>query len=218
MRACVKNYIINFGILSIIYGNTLLYSQDFTQAKNALQLYMKEWFINTNTNDNWFLEINGFKFPQEGVEFGLKTLDKNLKEGKISKAESEQIRQQYINTYIDQSIILANTYQDLLKNKDLDFLLQEFLHQAAMQIWLDQQMKKDPKDAIPSQDEINAYYKENTERLIQLGLSASQIKEYTEQELRHLKLKQWTLKQLQNIDKNTKITINPSLKKKLHIK
>jgi len=219
MISKIKLFISLIYFFNMSFGTIYIYSQDFSQAKKAIQIYINSWFIDsTNINNNdWFIKVDGMKFPKKGLEYGLKTLEENLKAGKISKSERKQIQQQYITTYINQSVILAETYKDLLNNSELDLLLQEFLQQAATQIWLDKQMKKNPHAAVPSQNEINKYYKENTERLIQLGLSASQIKEYTEQELRHKKLKEWTIEQLNKVNKNAKVEINPTSKKKLDL-
>ncbi|MGL4676800.1 MAG: hypothetical protein ACRCWI_03935 [Brevinema sp.] len=205
------------GILCIGIISQYTYAQELSQAKLAIQSYIDSWFINNNSED-WFVEIQGIKFPSNGIEIGLKSLNENLKNADISKAEKEQIKNRFIQTYIDQSVILALSYQDILSNPDLDILLQEFLRQAATQLWLENQIAKDPAAIVPSETELNQYYQANSDRLLRLGLSASQIKSFTEQELKQSKLQEWTYQKLAEIKEQYPAKINPKLKKKYNIK
>ncbi|MGL4367808.1 MAG: hypothetical protein ACRCTQ_05980 [Brevinemataceae bacterium] len=209
-KILVLSGLCSFGI------SEFLFSQEFVHARNAVKLYMDTWFVKpAEEYQDWFIDINGLKFPSSGVEAGLKALDDNLKKGSVSTAERIQIRERYIQTYIDQSTILALTYEDILKNPELDLLMQEFLRQVAAQLWLEEELKKDPKSSVPTQDEIDAYYVQNSDRLIRLGLSAAQIRSYTEQELRQKKLQEWTSAKLRSIRELTEVNINPVIRKKL---
>lgn len=203
-----------FSIVLVIQQQS--FSQYTEQAKTALQNFITDWF-NSSNDSNWLLEINGVKFPTKGLEIGLETLENNLKKSDISKVEQQQLKARFVQTYIDQSAILAHSYKELLENPEIDILLQEFLRQAATQFWLENQMKKDPSAIVPSQDDINKYYQENSERLLRLGLSANQIKSYTEQELRQKKLQEWTFRELATFKTNNPVTINPTIKKKFNI-
>lgn len=187
-------------------------SKDLAEAKKTMELYVNTWL--NNTNDSWLVKMNGVSIPPQGLEVGLKALEENLKKSDLPKAEKQKIKERYIQTYIDQSAILAMTYQDLLQNPEIDILLQEFLRQAATQLWLENEMKKDPSAVVPTNEEIERYYQENSERLLRLGLSASQIKAYTDQELRQTKLQQWTYQKLAKFKKENPVTINEKLKKK----
>ncbi|MGL5956198.1 MAG: hypothetical protein ACRC0X_06285 [Brevinema sp.] len=193
------------------------YAQELSQAKLAIQSYIDSWFVNNNS-ENWLIETQGIKFPSDGLEIGLNTLNENLKNADISKVEKEQIKNRFIQTYIDQSVILALSYQDIISNPDLDILLQEFLRQAATQLWLENQMAQEPSSILPSEEEINQYYQANSDRLLRLGLSASQIKSFTEQELKQAKLQEWTYRKLAEVKEQHPAKINPKLKKKYNLK
>ena len=193
------------------------FAQEIDQAKSGIQTYMDAW-INASTDENWLMDMKGVKFPSKGMEVGFKSLEENLKKSDVSDNEKKQIKERFVQTYLDQSAILAASYKEVLENPNLDILLQEFLRQAATQFWLEKQLEKDPNAITPTKEEIDAYYLENSERLLRLGLSASQIKSYTEQELRQTKLQQWTYNQLAEFKTNNPITINPKMKKKFGIK
>ena len=193
------------------------FAQEIDQAKSGIQTYMDAW-INSSTDENWLMDMNGIRFPSKGMEVGFKSLEENLKKSNVSENEKKQIKERFVQTYLDQNAILAASYKEVLESPSLDILLQEFLRQAATQFWLEKQMEKDPSAIVPTKDEIDAYYLENSERLLRLGLSASQIKSYTEQELRQTKLQQWTYNQLAEFKTNNPITINPKMKKKFGIK
>ncbi len=193
------------------------FAQGIEQAKTAMQDYMETWFINYTGND-WVIKVNDVRFPDHGFEVGVTTLSKNLQNAKVPKNEQTQIINGYIQTYIDQSLILSLTYEDILNDSNLDILLQEFLRQAATQIWLENQVAENPNAVEPTQEEINQYYVQNSERLLRLGLSAAQIKEYTEQELRQAKLKAWTSAQLADVRAKYPVDINPKIRRKYNIK
>lgn len=211
-----KQYII---VLLLLFTVSLQrsYGQNITVAKSAVQSYINAWFVNPPEDQEWIIEVNGMKFPARGLEIGLDVLEENLKKGDVSREEKKRIKNHYVQTYIDQSSILANSYTQVLENPEIDVLLQEFLRQAATQLWLEEQMKKDSDAVIPTKEEIDQYYQANSDRLFRLGLSASQIKTYTEQELRQAKLQAWTTSQLAKFKEQNKVTINPKLKKKFGI-
>lgn len=192
------------------------YAQDLTLAKTALQSYFDSWFSNAD-GEEWLLEVNGIKLPSYGMEVGLNSLNDTLQNAKISNAEKKQVKSRFIQSYLDQSMILALSYQDLINNPDLDVLLQEFLRQAATQLWLENQIIKNPSAIEPTEDELNSYYLQHSERLLRLGLSASQIKEYTEQELKQKKVQEWTEQQIAAVKSSAITSINPKMKKKYDI-
>ncbi len=196
---------------------SFIYAQNLTEAKSAIQSYLNLWFINPSPEEEWFLEIKGMKFPVKGLEVGLASLENNLNKGKVSAEEKKQIKAHFIQTYTDQSAILADSYQELLDNPQTDILLQEFLRQAATQLWLEKQVAANPDAINPTQEEIDAYYTENSDRLFRLGLSASQIQEYAEQELRQTKIQKWSFDQLKSFKEKNPITINEKYKKKYKI-
>ncbi len=199
---------------SIVLSTT--FAQELSLAKIAIQNYLDSWF--ESAGDEWLLEINGVKFPSYGMQVGLDKLEENLKNANVSKLEKEQIRERYIQTYIDQSVILALSYDNLIANPNLDILLQEFLRQASVQLWLETELAKEPSAIVPTDSEIAQYYQANSERLLRLGLSASQIKEFTEQELKQVKLQEWTYSKLAEVKSNNPATINPKFTKKYNIK
>lgn len=209
-----KIYII-LGIM--LAGFPLVFAQKNAAAREVLEQYIQEWFSLDNDND-WFFEVNDLKFPKQGIVYGLKVLDENLKNNKVSKEDRKKIRQRYIDTYVDQSIIFAFSYNDLLDSDELDYLMQEFFRQAAAQIWLEKQIQKDPKAIVPTKQEIDEYYARHSARLISLGLSASQIKEYTEQELKQQKLQLWTQEEIKKARASAKIKFNKTVEKELGIK
>ena len=207
----------NLLIIIFVFVSQNSFTQEIDKAKSGIQNYMDAW-LNSSTDENWLIDINGVKFPSKGIEVGFKVLEENLQKSDISNSEKKQIKERFVQTYLDQSAILASSYKELIESSSLDILLQEFLRQAATQFWLEKQMLKDPEAIVPTQEEINQYYSENSDRLLRLGLSASQIKSYTEQELRQTKLQNWTYRQLLNFNTNNPIIVNPKLKKKFGIK
>lgn len=193
----------------------IIHSQEIFRAKDILKNYIETWFRSNNDSENWFVEVNGVKFPSDGMEYGLKILDENLKKTDVSATDRKMIRDQYVQTYIDHLLILSMSYDELLENPDLDILFQDFLRQIAMQNWLESQMKKDPKAIEPTEEELTKYYKENSERLMRLGLSVAQIKSYSQQEIKQYKIKEWTQNQIQTLKKQYSFTLNNKMKKKL---
>lgn len=193
------------------------FAQEIDKAKFGIQTYMDAW-IDSSTDENWLMDMNGIKFPSKGMEVGFNALEEGLKKSDLSDNEKKQVKERFVQTYLDQSAILVATYKEVLESPNLDILLQEFLRQAATQFLLEQKIKEDPNAVVPTNDEIDAYYLENSERLLRLGLSASQIKSYTEQELRQNKLQKWTYDQLAEFKTNNPVTINPKIKKKFKIK
>ena len=204
-------------IITCVFFAQNSFAQEIDKAKSGIQTYMDAW-IASSTDETWLIDINGIKFPSKGMEVGFKALEENLKKSDLSNQEKNQIKERFVQTYLDQSAILAATYKEVLESPDLDILLQEFLRQAATQFLLEQKIKQDPNAVVPTSEEIDAYYLENSERLLRLGLSASQIKSYTEQELRQSKLQKWTYDQLAEFKTNNPIKINPKIKKKFGIK
>ncbi len=211
------NKLLTIILLAGIMGLSDSFAQGIERAKTAMQDYMESWFIDYTGND-WVIQVNDVRFPEHGFEVGVNTLTQNLKNAKVPKNEQTQIIQGYIQTYIDQSLILSLSYEDILNDSNLDILLQEFLRQAATQLWLEGQVAKNPSAVEPTTEEINQYYMQNSERLLRLGLSAAQIKEYTEQELKQAKLKAWTAAQLAEVRDKYPVEINPKIKKKYNIK
>lgn len=201
----------------VLAGFSLVFAQKNTAAREVLEQYIQAWFSLDNEND-WFFEVNDLKFPKQGIAYGLKVLDESLKSNKVSKEDRKKIRQRYIDTYVDQSMIFALSYKDLLDSDELDYLMQEFFRQAAAQIWLEKQIQKNPQAIVPTKQEIDEYYARHSARLIALGLSASQIKEYTEQELKQQKLQLWTQEEMKKAKASTKIKFNKAVEKELGIK
>ncbi|MGL4389025.1 MAG: hypothetical protein ACRCTJ_06515, partial [Brevinema sp.] len=174
-------------LLSCVFP-ILSFSQTNMMLRENIKEYFQEWI--SQTNDNWAFEIDGVQFSTQGLDYGLKAISSNI--ASLSKPEQEQLKNAYTQTFIDQTTILMNYYKELLDHKDLDLLIQEFFRQAATQLWLEKELEKDPKAIEPAKEEIEIFFKENSEILLKRGLSASQIFEYSKQQLQQKKLQEWT--------------------------
>ncbi|MGL4561631.1 MAG: hypothetical protein ACRCV0_05005 [Brevinema sp.] len=191
----------------------LSFSQTNNTIRENIKQYFNDWLSQTNTE--WAFEIDGKQFSVDSLTYGLNSLSSNI--AQLPKDEQKQLKNSYIQTFIDQTTILMTSYEDLLNYEDLDLLLQEFFRQAATQLWLEKELKKNPKAIEPSKKEIDLFFQKNSESLLQRGLSASQIMEYSKQQLQQEKLQEWTQTKLNELKENVQIKINPKIKKQLDL-
>ncbi|MGL4394052.1 MAG: hypothetical protein ACRCS8_02385 [Brevinema sp.] len=185
----------------------------FANANDKIRDNIKEYFTEwiSQKHNNWAFEIDGVQFSPEGLEYGLKAVSSNV--ANLPKSEQQQIKDAFIQTFIDQNTILINSYKDLLEHENFDLLIQEFFRQAATQLWLEKELAKNPKAIEPTKKEIDTFFQENSEILLKRGLSASQIMEYSTQQLKQRKIQEWTQAKIKELRDSSNVKVNPKLKK-----
>ncbi len=186
-----------------------------TDEKALLKDFINTYYISTNDSKDWIVKIESNVIGKEEFDNGFQYLLSQVPENQKATVDEKTMKKQYLNGVLMQNIVLMQAMEDdLFSSDDANIVLKSALRQTIYQIYLNKALPKDKQRFTPTDDEINKYYEQNKERLLQMGLNADQIKQYASQELSQQKIQVWVQEYLEKLKENYRIKRNQDAMKK----
>jgi hypothetical protein len=114
------------------------------------------------------------------------------------------IKKQYLDSYISQYAILMKAVEEgVFDNPEMQTYFRAAVLQSVFQVYFQYLMIKTHPNFAPSAEEMNAFYQQNIEQIVSMGLNSDQIRSLITQQLTEQKMQIWMKQQLDVVRKST---------------
>lgn len=177
-------------------------------AESQITKFLKDSFLTTTSNNNWIFQIDNVFLTSDEFRRGYNEFISNISPEQVSGNESA-IKKQYLESYLSQYAILMKAVEDgVFESPEMQTYFRAAVLQSVFQVYFQWLMMKTHPDFTPTAEEMNAFYQQNLEQIVAMGLNSDQIRSLIGQQLTEQKMQIWMKQQLDIVKEEYRIKRN----------
>ncbi len=176
---------------------------------NDITDFLRQSFL-TSSSNNWILQIDDTFLSSDEFRNGFIEFVSNIPPEQLSGSITDTtLKKQYLESYIGQYAILMKAIEEgVFDSSQMQTYFRAAVLQAVFQIYFQWLMVRDRPDFTPTTDEMNAFYQQNLQQIVSLGLTSDQIRALIMQQLTEQKMQMWMKQQLDVVKEQYRIRRN----------